>query len=47
VEIEARKGSSRGRLKYQFKADGFAPGCDPNRKPAFDVRRPRIRPPSS
>jgi hypothetical protein len=47
VEIEARKGRMRGRLKYQFKADAFGPGCDPNQKPAFDVRRPRSKPPTS
>lgn len=30
-----------GALTYQFKADGFGPNCDPNRKPAFDIRKPR------
>lgn len=30
-----------GALTYQFNADGFGPNCDPNRKPAFDLRRPR------
>lgn len=44
VEIEAIKDGKRGRLKYRFKADGFGPNCDPNQKPAFDVRRPRIIP---
>jgi hypothetical protein len=47
VEIEARKGSARGRLNCELKADGFGPGCDPNQKPAFDVRRPRVKPPAS
>ncbi len=46
VEIEAHRGSARGRLKYRFKADGFGPNCDPNQKPAFDTRRPRVRPPA-
>jgi hypothetical protein len=46
VEIEAVKGSLSGRLSYDFKADGFAPSCDPNQKPAFNVHRPRTpRPP--
>lgn len=30
-----------GSLRYQFNAEGFGPDCDPNRKPAFDVRQPR------
>lgn len=30
-----------GALEYRFNADGFGPNCDPNRKPNFDVRRPR------
>jgi hypothetical protein len=32
-----------GRLEYEFDATGFGPECDPNRKPAFDVRRPHMR----
>jgi len=44
VEIEAVKGSMHGRLDYDFKADGFAPNCDPNQKPAFNVHHPRTRP---
>lgn len=31
-----------GSLRYQFNADGFGPNCDPNRKPSFDVRRPKM-----
>ncbi|HXU81429.1 MAG TPA: VWA domain-containing protein [Polyangia bacterium] len=46
VEIEASRGSQHGRLKYEFKADGFGPNCDPNQKPAFNVHRPRVRPPA-
>ena len=42
VEIEAVKGAMRGRLGYDFKADGFGPHCDPNQKPAFNVRHPRM-----
>jgi len=44
VEIEAVKGAMRGRLGYDFKADGFGPNCDPNQKPAFNVHHPRTRP---
>lgn len=44
VEIEAVKGMKRGRLGYDFKADGFGPNCDPNQKPAFSTRHPRTRP---
>lgn len=43
VEIEAVKGGRRGRLGYDFKADGFGPNCDPNQKPAFSVLHPRTR----
>ena len=31
----------KGDLTYHFKADGFGPNCDPNRKPNFDIRHPR------
>ncbi|MBL8918295.1 MAG: VWA domain-containing protein [Myxococcaceae bacterium] len=30
-----------GALTYPFDAQGFGPDCDPNRKPAFDLKRPR------
>jgi hypothetical protein len=32
----------KGDLRYRFNADGFGPNCDPNRKPAFDLRRPKV-----
>lgn len=32
----------KGSLTYDFKADGFGPQCDPNRKPSFDVRHPHL-----
>ena len=35
----------RGEVTYRFKADGFQPNCDPNRKPAFDLRHPRRQKP--
>ena len=44
VEIEAVKGGRRGRLGYEFKADGFGPNCDPNQRPAFSVLHPRTKP---
>ena len=31
-----------GNLSYQFNAEGFTPNCDPNRKPNFDIRNPRV-----
>jgi hypothetical protein len=45
VEIEARARGTAGRLRYHFDANGFGPVCDPNQKPAFDVRHPRSVPP--
>jgi hypothetical protein len=44
VEIEAVKGGHRGRLNYDFRADGFGPNCDPNQKPAFNILHPRTKP---
>ncbi len=44
VEIEAVKRGMRGRLRYGFNADGFGPHCDPNQKPSFSTRHPRVRP---
>jgi hypothetical protein len=38
VATDGRKGS----LRYRFNADGFGPTCDPNRRPAFDVRHPKL-----
>jgi hypothetical protein len=43
VEVEAVAGNKRGRLSHHFDANGFGPRCDPNQKPAFDVRHPRLR----
>jgi hypothetical protein len=33
----------KGSVTYRFNAEGFGPQCDPNRKPAFDVRHPRLK----
>jgi hypothetical protein len=45
VEVEAHAHGTTGRLRYRFDANGFGPSCDPNQKPAFDVRHPRAVPP--
>jgi hypothetical protein len=46
VEIEALARGTTGRLRYRFNATGFGPTCDPNQRPAFDVRHPRSMPPN-
>jgi len=45
VEVEAHARSTSGRLRYHFDANGFGPNCDPNQRPAFDVRHPKAVPP--
>jgi hypothetical protein len=45
VQIQANGAGSSGRLGYRFNASGFGPTCDPNQKPAFDVRHPKATPP--
>ena len=45
VEVEANGAGSSGRLAYRFNANGFGPNCDPNQKPAFDMKHPRQAPP--
>lgn len=45
VQIEAVANGARGRLSYNFNAAGFGPNCDPNQKPSFDTKNPRLRPP--
>jgi hypothetical protein len=45
VEVEASARGTSGRLKYRFNSNGFGPNCDPNQRPAFDVRHPREVPP--
>ena len=47
VEVEAVAKGKRGRLAHHFNAAGFGPRCDPNQKPAFDVRHPRIHGPEA
>jgi hypothetical protein len=46
VEIEAVADGKSGRLTHRFNAAGFGPDCDPNQKPAFDVRHPRLPAPA-
>lgn len=46
VEIEAQARGTSGRLRYRFNANGFGPNCDPNQRPAFDVRHPKTVPPN-
>ncbi|HEV3033041.1 MAG TPA: VWA domain-containing protein [Polyangia bacterium] len=45
VDVEAVAHGAAGRLRYRFDANGFGPTCDPNQRPAFDVRHPRAVPP--
>lgn len=45
VQIEAVARGTAGRMSYRFNAAGFGPTCDPNQRPAFDVRHPRNIPP--
>jgi hypothetical protein len=45
VDVEAHARGTAGRLQYRFDANGFGPTCDPNQKPAFDVRHPKAVPP--
>jgi hypothetical protein len=47
VEIEALAHGTSGRMAYRFNASGFGPNCDPNQRPAFDVRHPRTVPPDA
>lgn len=37
LEVEAVYGEKKGKLKYNFDAEGFEPDCDPNRPPSFNV----------
>jgi hypothetical protein len=41
VKIETTAGDRTGSLEYEFDARGFGPNCDPNRPPAFNVKRPK------
>jgi hypothetical protein len=45
VTIEAVAGNLSGTLDYEFDASGFRPNCDPEKPPAFDVRRPKVASP--
>jgi len=41
VTIEAQYEGKTGTLNYEFDANGFRPQCNPEKKPRFDIRRPR------
>ncbi|HKP56465.1 MAG TPA: VWA domain-containing protein [Polyangiales bacterium] len=47
VSVEAVHDGDKGKLDYEFNADGFDAGCDPNKPPPFDTtgknRRTRDR----
>lgn len=43
VRIEAVVDGKTGSLTYEFDARNFRPNCDPEKRPAFDVRRPTAR----
>ena len=47
VTVEAQAEGESGSLSHEFSAEGFKPNCDPTKKPAFDVRRPREAKPES
>ncbi|MCP4604353.1 MAG: VWA domain-containing protein [Proteobacteria bacterium] len=37
LQVEAVSGEDKGRISYEFNAEGFEPDCDPNTPPSFDV----------
>ncbi len=41
VTIEANFDGKSGSLTYEFNARGFGPNCNPEKKPRFNIRRPR------
>jgi hypothetical protein len=41
VRIEANADGKSGSLVYEFNAKGFQPNCNPEKKPRFNIRRPR------
>jgi hypothetical protein len=43
LQVEAVLGEQKGKLGYQFDAEGFEPDCDPNTPPAFDVPGTKTR----
>jgi hypothetical protein len=45
VRIEATVEKQAGYLEYDFDARGFGPSCNPERAPAFSVKRPKPRKP--
>lgn len=47
VMIVASVDGAEGSLSYHFDAHGFRPNCDPEKKPAFNLRRPKPAVPQS
>ena len=43
VRIEANYDGKSGSLTYDFNAKGFKPNCNPEKKPRFNIRRPRAQ----
>jgi hypothetical protein len=41
LRIEAIANGKSGSYDYKFKADGFAPNCDPTKPPTFNLQRPK------
>ena len=37
LTVEVAVGEDKGKLEYQFDAEGFDPGCDPNDTPKFEI----------
>lgn len=42
-----KKGERKGQLTTEFNAEGFTKGCDPNRKPKFDITKGESDAPAS
>jgi len=44
LTVEVMNADLFGSLEHRFDAEGFGPGCDPNKKPSFKAGRIRIKP---
>jgi hypothetical protein len=43
LRVEALSAERSGAAEHTFNADGFGPGCDPSKKPAFPIGRIRLK----
>lgn len=43
LRVEALTSERKGAAEHTFNADGFGPGCDPNKKPSFPIGRIRLK----